>query len=293
MVLGGIIGYFFGRIMVRILNRISLDTEGLYPVLLMAFIFFTFSFADLVGGTGFLSVYVAALVLGNSNFIHKKSLIRFYDGQAWLMQIIMFLTLGLFVFPSRIMPILGVGVLVSLILIFIARPLGVFLSLSFFRMKAREKLFISWVGLRGAVPIVFATYPLIENIDKADRIFHLVFFISVSSVIIQGTTLPMAAKWLNLRVPDKAKRRFALDLEMTDSAKSELIEIVIAPGNTSIGKSLVELDFPKNAFIVLLVRKGKYIQPTGSTELEEGDKLFVLANDKDIMKDVYHRLELA
>jgi potassium/hydrogen antiporter len=265
----------------------------LYPVLLMAFIFFTFSFADLIGGTGFLSVYIAALVLGNSNFIHKKSLIRFYDGQAWLMQIIMFLTLGLFVFPSRIMPILGVGILVSLILIFVARPLGVFLSLSFFRMKPREKLFISWVGLRGAVPIVFATYPLIEKLDKADTIFHLVFFISVTSVLIQGTTLPLAAKWLNLRVPAKAKRRFALDLEMTDSAKSELIEIIIAPGNPSVGKSLVDLDFPKNAFIVLVVRKGKYIQPTGSTVLEEHDKLFVLANDRDIMKDVYHRLELA
>ena len=293
MTLGGLIGFVFGRVMVRILNRISLETEGLYPVLMMAFIFFTFSFADFIGGTGFLAVYIAALVLGNSNFIHKKSLIRFYDGQAWLMQIIMFLTLGLFVFPSRIVPIIGVGVLISLILIFIARPLGVFVSLAFFRMKAREKIFISWVGLRGAVPIVFATYPMIADIEKADTIFHLVFFISVTSVLIQGTSIPLAAKWLKLRVPEKAKRRFALDLEMTDSAKSELVEITIPPANTSIGKSLVELDFPRKAFIVLLVREGKYIQPTGSSVLLEGDRLFVLATDKEILTDVYQRLEIA
>ena len=206
MAIGAIAGYTLGKLMVFVINRIKLDTEGLYPVLVMAMIFFTFSFTDIVGGNGFLSVYLAALVLGNSNFIHKKSLIRFYDGQAWLMQIVMFLTLGLLVYPSRIVPIIGIGLLISAVLIFLARPIAVFFSLSFFKVKTRDKFFIAWVGLRGAVPIVFATYPLIAGLEKADMIFNLVFFISVTSVLIQGTTLPLIAKWLKVVVPKNVKQ---------------------------------------------------------------------------------------
>ncbi len=292
MIVGGFMGYFLGRIMVIVLNNIKLNTEGLYPVLLMAFTFFTFSFTDFIGGNGFLAVYLSALVLGNMNFIHKKSLMKFYDGLAWLMQIIMFLTLGLLVFPSRIVPIVEIGIFTSLALIFVARPIGVFLSLAFFKVQQREKIFISWVGLRGAVPIVFATYPLLAKVDKADMIFHLVFFISVTSVLIQGSTLPIVAKWLKVIVPAKAKRQSILDLELSDTIKNELMEIVL-PGNSAIiGKSIVQLEFPKSASIVLLNRDNKYIQPAGSTILEEGDKLLVLANNKEILKEIYQSLDV-
>ncbi len=292
MSIGAIAGYALGKSMAFIINKIKLDTEGLYPVLVMAMIFFTFSFTDVIGGNGFLAVYLSAMVLGNSNFLHKKSLIRFYDGQAWLMQIVMFLTLGLLVFPSRIVPILDIGLLISAVLIFLARPIAVFISLSFFKIKIREKLFISWVGLRGAVPIVFATYPLIAGIGKADMIFHLVFFISVTSVLIQGTTLPQVAKWLKVVVPKNVKRKTILDHELSDTIKSELVEILLPGNSKAIGKRIVVLPFPKTAMIILLSRNGKYIQPDGSTVLEEGDKLLVLANTKEVVEMVKETLGL-
>ncbi|MEP7250956.1 MAG: potassium/proton antiporter [Ginsengibacter sp.] len=291
IIFGAAVGLLLGRFVLFVLNKVSLDIEGLYPVFLMAFVFFTFSFTGLIGGNGFLAVYIAGLVLGNNNFIHKKSIIRFYDGQAWLMQIIMFLTLGLLVFPSHILPVMGLGVLISLILIFVARPIGVFISLSFFkRIHLREKLFISWVGLRGAVPIVFATYPLIANLDKSPTIFNLVFFISTISVLLQGTTLPLVAKWLRVIVPQNVKRKFALDLELSESPDSEMIEILLPDTSPAIGSSLVNLNFPKKAFIVMIQRAGKYIRPGGSTVIEKGDKLVVLASGAEVVEDVFDNL---
>lgn len=290
MIIGGILGLVLGRLMTFTINKVALETEGLYPVLIMALIFFTFAITDALGGNGFLAVYLSALVLGNSNFIHKKSIIRFYDGQAWLMQIVMFLTLGLLVFPSHIKPIAGTGILIALVLIFVARPVAVFISLSFSKMKTREKLFISWVGLRGAVPIVFATYPLIAGIAKADLIFHLVFFISASSVLLQGYTLPLVAKWLKVTVPKKVKKITPLDMELYDTVRSEFVEVILSGNSNAVGKAIVKLKLPNSALIVLLVRDGKYIQPNGSTVLEEGDKLLLLANNKNVLNEVYQSL---
>jgi potassium/hydrogen antiporter len=290
MIIGAIAGYLLGRLMVFIINKIQLDTEGLYPVLVMAMIFFTYSFTHVLHGNGFLAVYLSALVLGNSNFLHKKSLVKFYDGQAWLMQIVMFLTMGLLVFPSHIKPILDIGLLLSVVLIFLARPLGVFISLAFFKMKTRDKLFISWVGLRGAVPIVFATYPMLAGIDKAGLIFHLVFFISVSSVLLQGTLLPQVASWLKVTVPKKAKKITPLDMELYDSMQSEFVEVILPGDSPAVDKAIVQLKLPKPMLIVLLVRDGKYIQPNGATVLEEGDKLLLLANNKEILGEVYKAL---
>ena len=290
MAVGGIAGYALGKLMVIVINKIKLETEGLYPVLVMALVFFNFSFTEIIGGNGFLAIYLSGLVMGNSNFIHKKSLLRFYDGQAWLMQIVMFLALGLLVFPSHIFPVVGTGLIISAVLMFIARPIAVFISLSFFKMRVREKLFLSWVGLRGAVPIVFAIYPLIAGAAKAEMIFNLVFFISVTSVLIQGTTLPAVAKMLKLTVPQKIKRRSILDQELTDTIKSELIEMNIPGSSKAIGRPIVKLGFPKGALIVLLNRNGKYIQPNGSTILEEGDHILVLANNKEVLEEVNQTL---
>jgi potassium/hydrogen antiporter len=174
MIIGAVAGYLLGKAMIWIFNKINLDYDGLYPVLTLAMVLFTYSFTTYIQGNGFLAVYLAAIILGNHNFVHKKSIIRFYDGQAWLMQIVMFLTLGLLVFPSEMLPFLGTGMMIALFLIFLARPIAVFLCTLPFKMNNRERLLISWVGLRGAVPIVFATYPLIQGVEKSDMIFNIV-----------------------------------------------------------------------------------------------------------------------
>jgi potassium/hydrogen antiporter len=290
MMLGGICGYALGKSMIWIVNRIKLDIDGLYPVLILALVFFTFSFTDFIGGNGFLAVYIAAIILGNSNFLHKKSLMRFYDGQAWLMQIVMFLTLGLLVFPSHIVPVIGPGVLISLFLIFIARPVAVMISLAFFRdLNIRKKLFISWVGLRGAVPIIFSTYPLIAGVATAGNIFNLVFFISASSVLLQGTTLSTVGKWLHVSVPEKLKRKFPLDIELKENFNTELVELDIPENSPAIGKAVMELDLPKSALIVLIHRDGKYITANGATQIEPKDHLLIMADSKKTVNKVHQR----
>jgi cell volume regulation protein A len=194
MILGGLIGYLMGISMHKVINWIKLEFEGLYSVLLITMMLFTFSFTGFVGGNGFLAVYIAGCILGNRTFFHKKSLVKHFDGQAWLMQGIMFITLGLLVFPKQVLQYAGIGLLISFVLILLARPVSVFLSLFFFRVSNRKKLFISWVGLRGAVPIVLATIPLTAGVNKAGIIFNLVFFISITSILLQGTTIPVVAR---------------------------------------------------------------------------------------------------
>lgn len=292
ILLGGVLGLLFGRIGKLAINSIKLDFEGLYIVLVMAIMFFSFSATDFLGGNGFLAVYLCAVYLGNQELIHKKKIIKSFDGFAWLMQIILFLTLGLLVFPSRIIPVIGIGLAISAFLIFVARPVGVFFSLVFFKVKARSRWFVSWVGLRGAVPIVFATYPLIAGADKAQMIFNIVFFISLTSVLIQGTTLTVVAKWLHLTLPEKAKQRTQADLELADSVKSSLTEIVIPPDCKATGKQVVELGLPKTTLISIIQRNGKYITPNGSTRLEQNDRLFILSETRESLSKVFNCLDL-
>ncbi|HMO61489.1 MAG TPA: potassium/proton antiporter [Ferruginibacter sp.] len=283
-IIGGLMGYGMGKATIWLINNIRLNADGLYPVMILALAMFTYSATDFVGGNGFLAIYLCAVLLGNSNFIHKRSMIKFYDGQAWLMQIIMFLTLGLLVFPSKIIPIIGSGLLISAFLIFIARPIGVFASLAFFKVNIRSRLFISWVGLRGAVPIVFATYPMLAGLPKADIIFNLVFFISVTSVLLQGTTLSFVARLLHVAVPNNLKRRMGVDMDILDIDKSEMKEISIPAGSEVVGKKIVSLGIPKAVHITTIKRGNKFIAPVGSTRLEAGDTLMVLAEDKKSMQ---------
>ncbi len=281
MILGSVIGYIMGFSICKVINWIRLEFEGLYSVLLITMMLFTFSFSDFLGGNGFLSVYISAIILGNRNFIHKKSLIKHFDGQAWLMQGIMFITLGLLVFPKQLIPFAGIGLLISLVLIVIARPVSVYISLLFSRQSNRKKLFISWVGLRGAVPIVLATYPMTAGIDKANFIFNLVFFISITSILIQGTTLPLFAKWLKLILPSDIKKSSALDKELYPKSKLIRSQVSIDPSSGCIGKSLVDLKLNENIIIITIERNGKFIYPDGSTKFQEGDQLLVMADKEE------------
>jgi potassium/hydrogen antiporter len=246
---------------------------------------FTYSFTAVISGNGFLAVYIAAVILGNRNFLHRGSINRFYDGLAWLMQILMFLTLGLLVFPSHMIPVIGIGILISLFLMLVARPVSVFLSLLFSDNTLPDKLYISWVGLRGAVPIVFATYPMLAGVQKSEMIFNIVFFIVLTSVILQGTTLTLIARWLGLSKWDKTLKRLQLGDEMGYDMKNALVELDLTKGSMAVGRSIVELQFPKTALIILINRDGKYITPNGATMLQENDKLLVMIdNDNELEK---------
>jgi potassium/hydrogen antiporter len=287
MFLGGILGLGFGWISKFSVNKINLGFEGLYPVLVISLMFVTFSITDFLGGNGFLSVYLCAVYLGNQELIHKRTILKLYDGIAWLMQIVLFLTLGLLVNPNEIIPLLGLGIAASLFLIFVARPIGVLVSLLPFKMKFRRRGYISWVGLRGAVPIVFATYPLIAGIEKAPIIFNIVFFISVTSVIIQGTTLSKVAKWLKVLLPARVKPKSAVDSFLNETPKTAMVEITIDEDNEIIGNKILEIGFPKNAIIAMIKRNGEFITPNGNTTIEKNDQLIVLAEDEISLKNVY------
>lgn len=281
MIFGGITGLVFGRLSKLVINNIKLDFEGLYSVLVIAMMFITFSATDFIGGNGFLAVYITAVYLGNQDLIHKKTILKMFDGLAWLMQIVLFLTLGLLVFPSHVVPVMGIGLLISVFLILVARPLSVFICLIFFKMKLRRRFYVAWVGLRGAVPIVFATYPLLAGIEKAEMIFNIVFFISVTSVVIQGTTLTVFAKWLNVAIPEKVKPVTETERFISNFPKSSMREFEISPDSPAVNKKIVELEFPKNATIAMIKRNEKYLVPNGSTVLETHDRLVVLSDNED------------
>jgi len=281
MILGAIAGFAFGKLSKLIINKIKLDFEGLYPVLVIALMFITFSATDAVGGNGFLAIYICAVYLGNQDLIHKKTILKMYDAMAWLMQIILFLTLGLLVFPSQVFPFIGIGLLISVFLILVARPLSVFISLLFFKMNIRRRLYISWVGLRGAVPIVFATYPLLAGIEKANMIFNIVFFISVTSVLIQGTTLGVVAKWLGVALPEKIKPLSQTEKFIYELPKTAMEEIEIVPDSYAVDKKIVDLGFPKNAIIAMIKRNNKFLTPSGATIILANDTLLVLSDNQD------------
>ncbi|MDX9865612.1 MAG: potassium/proton antiporter, partial [Anaerolineaceae bacterium] len=211
MLIGAGIGLGMGKVMLFLINRIKLGYEGLYPVLTLSIVFLTFGLADLMGGSGFLAVYLAGIVLRQRDFLHQKSLTQFHDGLAWIMQITMFLTLGLLVFPSRLVPVMGVSLLIAGFLMFVARPLSVFISLSPSALDWREKTFISWVGLRGAAPVILATFPLLAKLPQADLIFNVVFFVVLTSVLLQGTSLPRVAKWLKVDAPIIPRRAYPIE----------------------------------------------------------------------------------
>ncbi|MGI0108067.1 potassium/proton antiporter [Salinimicrobium sp. WS361] len=292
ILIGAALGFLFGKLSKIIINKITLDFEGLYPVLAVALMFLVFSATDRLGGNGFLAVYLAGVYLGNQDLIHKRTIMRFFDGVAWLMQIVLFLTLGLLVYPSDIVPIVGLGILISVFLIFIARPIGVMLSLAPFKMKMRRRWYISWVGLRGAVPIVFATYPLLAGIEKAHMIFNIVFFVSLTSVLVQGTTLSKVAHWLHVALPKKAKKISPVDAFLADGTKSLIREITIPSENFSVGKRIVDLHFPRNAIIAMISRNGKFLTPNGATQIEEDDTLIVLMENQRNIEAVYNSLHL-
>lgn len=287
---GGVFGFGGGKLMTYLLNKLNFFYEGLYPIFALSLAILIYSLTSVIGGSGFLAIYVAGIILGNNNFIHKKSLIRFFDGLSVLAQITMFLTLGLLIFPSDLLDVIGIGLLVSIVLIFIARPIGVFLTLLPFDFSIKEKFFTSWVGLRGAVPIILATFPLLANITDSHIIFDLVFFIVLTSALLQGWSINFIAKLLGLAEPFSKKIYIPLEFTSDIRNDTELIELIV-PFNSKInGKQIVDLTFPADSRIVLIIRDDKNLIPVGTTIIIEGDLLLLLTNkhNKDSIKEIFY-----
>ncbi|MFW5639069.1 MAG: potassium/proton antiporter, partial [Methanoculleus sp.] len=279
MVVGGLLGYGMGRGIVFFINRLKLESEGLYPVLTLAMVLMIYGLTATLGGNGFIAVYVSGLVMGNSIFVYKKSLIRFHDGIAWLMQIVMFLALGLLVFPSDLVRVIVPGLLIAFFLLLVARPVAVFITLLPWKMPLNEKVLVSWVGLRGAVPIILATYPLVAGVPDAALIFNIVFFIVLISALIHGTSIPTVARWLDLAAPLQEKRKLSREFEVDPNTPSELIELTIPPDASAVGQQVVDLGLPEGALIILMQKEGERFVPSGSTVIEAGDTLLLLTTD--------------
>lgn len=275
MLLGIAFGYLIARGTAWIINRIRLEYDSLYVVITLASVLFTYSFISIIGGNGFIGVYICGLALASMKFVNKKTLIKFHDAVAWLMQIVMFLILGLLVNFKDGFAYTKQAFLIALILTFIARPIAVFLTTFPFKRSLKEKLMISWVGLRGAAPIVLATFPLTENVPHAMEIFNIVFFVVIISVLLQGTTIPYFAKLLKVDAPLEVNHDSVLEYGGKDS-NNKMIEFTVADNAEAAGKQLFELNLPQGALVSLIYKNGEYIIPTGSTTIEPCDVLFVL-----------------
>ena len=289
LILGLIAGYILGKVSVWIINKVNVENQSLYPILLLAVIFFIFSITSLLKGNGYLAVYIAGLVVGNTKIIHKKSIVTFFDGFTWLWQIVMYITLGLLVNPHELLPVAGIGLTVGIFMIIFARPITVFLCLLPFRnFTTKAKLYISWVGLRGAVPIIFATYPLIAGIENANLIFNVVFFITILSLLVQGTTVTHVARWLHLT--DAPDRKDEFGIELPEEIKSAMSEIDITKEVLSHGNKLMQLKLPDHTLAVMVKRDGKYFIPKGNTELHENDKLLMISDNDEALLQSYESL---
>ena len=236
--IGGSVGYAFGRFAVWLVNRIGLSNSSLYPILLLSLVFATFTITDLLKGNGYLAVYIAGVIVGNARLVYRKEINTFMNGLTWLFQIIMFLTLGLLVNPHEMLDVAVVALLIGLFMIFIARPVSVFACLLPFRhISNKARVFISWVGLRGAVPIIFATYPVIAHIEGSQQLFNTVFFITLLSLVVQGMSISSVARWLHLDLPEE-KEGNEFGVELPDEIDSKLNDITLTDEMLTHGNRL-------------------------------------------------------
>lgn len=277
-IVGSVAGYLLGRLAIVMLNRLNIDNQALYPILLLSFVFFTFSVTDLLRGNGYLAVYIAGMMVGNNKIMHRKEIYTFMDGLTWLFQIIMFLCLGLLVNPHEMLEVAAVALLIGVFMIFIGRPLSVFLCLLPFGKKITHKsrLFVSWVGLRGAVPIIFATYPVVAEIPGANVIFNIVFFITIVSLVIQGTTVSKVARMLGLSMPLE-KTGNAFGVELPEEIDTRLYDMDITREMLEKASSLKDMNFPQGTLVMIVKRDDKYLIPNGTLKLREGDKLLLIS----------------
>lgn len=283
--IGGSVGYAFGRFAVWLVNRINLSNSSLYPILLLSIVFATFTITDLLRGNGYLAVYIAGVIVGNARLVYRKEINTFMNGLTWLFQIIMFLSLGLLVNPHEMLDIAAVALLIGLFMIVIARPVSVFACLLPFRnISNKARLFVSWVGLRGAVPIIFATYPVIAGIEGSQQLFNIVFFITLLSLVVQGMSISSFARWLHLDLPEE-KEGNEFGVELPDEIDTKLEDMTLTTEMLASGNRLKDMNIPKGSLVMLVKRGNEFIIPNGQVELHAGDKLLFISENKDGKED--------
>ncbi len=295
LAVGSIAGFLLGKAMVWLVNRINIDNVALYPILVLTGSFLVFAVTYYIKGNSFLAVYIAGLIVGNSRFVHKRSTRNFFDGITWLCQLTMFLTLGLLVNPSELPSVLVPGLIISVVMIFITRPLSVFVSMSpFRRFDVRDKLFVSWVGLRGAVPIIFAILCRASGVPGSDIFFNIVFLCTLVSLVVQGTTLPLMARWLRVAEPPAERRPIEnFDIDFPEEIKSAASEIQLTAESLERGNRLMDLRMPEKTLVIMVKRGENYFVPTGKTVLHTGDILMVLTDNLSGLDETYANLGIA
>ena len=284
---GAAAGYILGKLAILILNKINIDNQSLYPILLLSFVFFTFAITDLLRGNGYLAVYIAGMMVGNHKITFRKEIATFMDGLTWLFQIIMFLCLGLLVNPHEMIEVAVVALLIGVFMIVIGRPLSVFLCLLPFRkITLKSRLFVSWVGLRGAVPIIFATYPVVANVEGSNMIFNIVFFITIVSLIVQGTSVSFVARLLHLSTPlEKTGNDFGV--ELPEEIDTDLSDMTITMEMLNEADTLKDMNLPKGTLVMIVKRGDEFLIPNGTLKLHVGDKLLLISekNKQETVKN--------
>ena len=276
---GLVIGLLLAKVTVFILRHANFEIEGFYAILVTAVAILSYSLSEFLGGNGYLSVYITGIIIGNSKIPKKKSMFHFFDGISWIMQIGLFFILGLLSFPSKIPYVTGTAISISLFMIFIARPLATFLILSPFKFTVKEKLLISWVGLRGAASVVFAIFAVTYGVNIENDIFHIIFFIALFSVVIQGTLIPTLANKLDLVNNEEEGSVLKTFTDYTEEINSELLEFTITEESNLKNKMIMDANIPEEILIVMIKRGNQVLVPKGSVLIKEGDKLVLSGNN--------------
>lgn len=276
MGLGALVGLAVGWLSVKMINKIQLVASGLYPVMVAACGLLSFGITANIGGSGFLAIFITGVVIGNSRFVFQRSTFLFHDGLAWLSQIAMFVVLGLLINPSSLMDVWFEGLLIALVLTFVARPLAVVPFLALFGFNRREITLVSWVGLRGSVPIILAIFPLLFELPGAGLIFNVVFFVVLISATIQGSTLPWAARKLKLTIAPPASPAATLEITALGEVDADIVEYTLGATSRAVGRRLSQMALPDTTVVAMITRASTVITPRGSTLLCADDHLFIV-----------------
>ena len=276
IIVGILASIVLAKLSVYLLRNVMFEIEGFYPIFITAISILSYSLSEYFGGNGYLSVYITGIIIGNSKIPHKKSIFQFFDGVSWLMQILLFFLLGLLAFPSQMPSVMFKGISISIFMILIARPIATFSILSWFKVPIKEKLFISWVGIRGAASIVFAIFAVTYDVHINYDIFHIIFFIALFSVSVQGTLIPKVARKLDLIDDDQSVLKTFNDYKENKSTK--LIEFTISENSPIANKSIMDSNIPEDILVVMIKRKGDVLVPNGSTVILPGDTLVLSGN---------------